>query len=648
MAFEYLKNTIQEIQFPTDAVHRSPYWILVTVPYDQRVTVSFSDVSKKETQVANTDVAVNPVKASRLLMLDNHCIKWSIQSSKNNHVHSASFTLVPPESVDMNGNSGVETAGQQTVFNKTYDIAPPDWVAFWAMEDKETYDRVRKLVMDGKPANDAHSGLKFVGRVSSFRSQTSISGNGVKTARYTMDCHGFREFDNTIYYNEMVFSSQLENPTKIINDIAKGINDFIIAIGDKGRMLVKTQTAIPALFHVLFDVDFAQNIIANTGLSNETKQIFGQLAVTPNKPYYVPERLSNILGVRAGKGQVAPVYSDIVYQYVGIEQYRRSAGLGGGASIRTVSFTGNEGYTADNRNPRRQTVSSFAEYWSDNLQKSNRFKLLYEYPKSNIDGQNQQLDDDLIKQTLHFDERSVWSILSTYLNDPVNEMFTTLKVNPDGRIMPSLICRQLPFSSLEFSKVTESEGERAITRFLELPRWKIGESLIVSFNVGMSDSLDVNYVRLEPLIPVESQTAQRAAANVFAPPTMDAAGISRNGLRIYHRQVSAADVPSATGATPTKFYQALMSDILMRQKYTVNGSLMCKGIQDPICVGDNLLLRDVLFHIEGIVHEGNIDPTGRKNFNTSIQLSHGIRLNEEKTDSATDYVPQDLKSANQE
>jgi hypothetical protein len=644
MAFEYLKNTVEESLFPTEATHRSPYWILITVPYDQRVTVSFSDVSNQKTQVAKADVAANPVKASRMLMLDNHCIKWSIQSNKSNHVHSASFTLVPPESLDQNGNLGVETKEQNTVFNKSYDIAPPDWVAFWAMEEKETYDRVRKLILEGKPANDAQSGLKFVGRVSSFRSQTSVSGNGVKTARYTMDCHGFREFDNTIYYNEMVFSSQLENPNKIINDIAKGINDFIVAIGDKGKMLVKTQTAIPALFHVLFDVDFTNNVIANTGLSDETKQIFGQLAVTPNKPYYVPEKLCNILGVRGGKSQVAPVYSDIVYQYIGIEQYRKSPTVSNSTIVRKLDFTGNEGYTEDTRNPRKQTVRSFADYWSDNLQKSARFKLMYEYPSVNTDGQNQQLDDDLIKQTLHFDERSVWSILSTYLNDPVNEMFTTLKVNPDGRIMPSLICRQLPFSSVEFSKAIEKEGARAITRFVELPRWKIGESLVVSFNVGLSDSLDVNYVRLEPLIPVESQTAQRAAANVFAPPTMDAAGISRNGLRIYHRQVSAADVPSATGATPTRFYQALMSDILMRQKYTVNGNLMCKGIQDPICIGDNLLLRDVLFHIEGIVHEGGIDPTGRKSFNTSIQLTHGIKLNEEKTDVAADYVPQDLKS----
>jgi hypothetical protein len=87
----------------------------------------------------------------------------------------------------------------------------------------------------------------------------------------------------------------------------------------------------------------------------------------------------------------------------------------------------------------------------------------------------------------------------------------------------------------------------------------------------------------------------------------------------------------------------MMADIMMRLKYTANGALVCKGIQEPIPVGDNLVVKDTLFHIENITHEGGIEVNGQKTFNTTFSLSHGIRFKEQEEFNNNDFIPGSLR-----
>src|SRR5690606_16750065 len=42
---------------------------------------------------------------------------------------------------------------------------------------------------------------------------------------------------------------------------------------------------------------------------------------------------------------------------------------------------------------------------------------------------------------------TMWSIIEQYLNPTVNEMYTALRINRDNAIGPSLVVREMPFST---------------------------------------------------------------------------------------------------------------------------------------------------------------------------------------------------------
>lgn len=642
MAFEgYIGSETDQLN-PSNKVHStSPYWVLIVIPFDKRFSLDMERVASHRSDVGLRSLDNHQMDTKPIIMLDNHCIQWSVEGSKSNFTHTASFTLVPPEVIDLQGNSGVPNlagtrvitlsrgeSGQEethsyephTKLSKGYNIAPSDWVMFWAMDNKEDYQEVKGKITQGRSANMAHLGLKFVGRVSSFRSTFSISESGAKINRYHMDCHGFREFDNTIYYNDLIYSTQTTNVSKIINDLAGSINGFIV--GDSSTSLVQTQYAVPRLFTLLFDVNFIGRVLAGTSMSPESKRVFSGLGVSPNRPYYVPKMVGTLLGL---KTKDVYTYCDIVSQYVGIQQYWKK----GKRNPVVTRKIGAYDYSSE-------FSGLGTDYWPDNLKytdDTDKVKNLYEYP--------QMINTQMFKQTIHFDGRSAWSILTTYLNDPVNELYTSMIVNPDGRIMPSLVCRQLPFTSK-----TYAEPQRFnLTRFVEVPRWVIDDSWIMHYDIGMSDSLDINFVKLEAMTTAADQTAARAELNAYAPPFVDSIDVSRNGVRMYNRNLSADISPAAGGPWQAEAWTSIMTDIMMRLKYTSSGSLSCRGIQAPIPIGDNLVLRDTLFHIEGLSHHGTIDSMGHKVWTTHFTLSHGVKLNQQRNDDmGANFIPQQLKN----
>lgn len=226
----------------------------------------------------------------------------------------------------------------------------------------------------------------------------------------------------------------------------------------------------------------------------------------------------------------------------------------------------------------------------------------------------------LLAQTIHFDSRSIWTILKTYVNEPINEMFTSIRANNGGYIFPTLICRQLPFTSDEFAA---QNNQNPVTKFSDLPEWFIPSEQVLAYDVGYSDSLDVNYVKLELMLALDDRSTSRVVQMYNVPPVVDSADIMRNGLRMFSTVSSAIGAEQKEGLESARFWTKLLADTMFRLKYQLNGNVSCKGIQKPISIGDNVIVNGARFHIEAITHDGSIDMMGRKRFNTSLSLSHG-------------------------
>jgi hypothetical protein len=279
-----------------------------------------------------------------------------------------------------------------------------------------------------------------------------------------------------------------------------------------------------------------------------------------------------------------------------------------------------------------------------------------------------------------WDNSSIWSILSQYLNPVVNEMYTCFRINQFGRIAPHVIVREVPLSTglynyltpeeikakpleskesanpdtnssklqpqqtddqpqldkgavldvaqykAEFKKTTETR-----TMYHDLPRWKIDESMLLSVNVSTSESKRINFVQVwgrshdsnlqgSDSVPAQMlQQQQILKGNFYA----DVADISRHGLRASITE-SAFDVYPLIGTFQSPNWARMRADWMFNGHLKLEGTITCVGIQDPICEGDNLEVRGMLYHIEGVSHSGNISGNGTKSFITTIQVSNGI------------------------
>jgi hypothetical protein len=597
MAFTYIKK-FSKNSVP-NVVHSDPYWILAVLPFKNRVTVDMAKISDLIPYASKE--GVDGMLTNPLVVLDNHCVSWTVNASKSSYVHSSSFTLVPPAVVNSNGELTNITQ---------YDIGPQDWVFFWAMDNKEDYERVKKNLYDytivGPPQsgykslNGVNDGLKFVGRVASFRMNGTMSSNGVLMHRYTINAHAFNELNNIIYFNPLVYENLSEDPNTVLADLGGAFGEFLKdTVG--GVSYITTQTAIPKLLRIFYNSSLASGLIGQSSIGKKQgNSLVSALNASPNTTFMIPHEVPKILGVNPQK---LTTYLDSLYVYVGTETHRTS---NPDVAVSTSSST------------------DFSGYWGkdDTIAPPNK-DTFYSFKRP--------LNSQIVVQVPHFDGRSVWSILSTYANTPVNEMYTTLRISPDNKVMPSFVCRKNPLVSEQFAS---SRSGTFYTRYTEIPRWKIESDGVMSYDIGLNDSLDVNYLLMQPSFsPLVEDDANEQLLDFSSrvPPFMDRLDIQRNGLRMKQNVLSALITPEdQEKLSKARAWSGMLADIMMRMKYSLNGTLTCKGIQEPIPVGDNVVFQNTLFHIEQVSHQGGIDMSGKKFFNTTLSLTFGLELKDNK------------------
>jgi len=563
----------------------SPYWVICVFPLGLPLSFSRSSMASVEQLPSHGAQLRGP-----RLIITGDCKQLTITNSKASHLKSLQATLL------------------QTSTNYLVEILPGDWVMAWIVnyEDKAVGNNgIVSRLRSGDPCNNFDDGLKFVGRVDNIEKMIDRGPDGQLTSKYALSANAFKEFDSSIFY-EYNFAEFAKNQVGTwLAKIGLNINELFRSTKN-GGIQDNVHVLIPSLFEILFGSGISPNINPGGTRLQAATGALGPSSTTNNKEapfaYLVPEEIGDALNKesRSKTGGVL-AFADIVELVFGVQQYSNT----------------NSG------------ISSYTMFLPDTQDSGGTSNNPHHYTGTPLLGAFMPLMPT-------FTNTPFWNVLEQFLNATVNEMYTCLRVNKDGYIVPQLIVRQIPFTTDIFAEQMASglpsnqsgplnQNQNVsipVTRFLSLPRWKMSPVLLSKVRVGRSDATRVNFVHVygqnsyNTGIPIVRQL-------VVNPPVRDDIDIQRSGLRPYIQTV-ACDAVNQVGKTPG-VWMDLVADRLIGSQFTLNGTMQSTGISAPICEGDNLEFDGVVYHIEGVVHQCAIDANGNRTFQTQLSLSNGMR-----------------------
>lgn len=504
------------------------------------------------------------------LILTQECISLNVSRSKSSHIKALSATL---------------KKGQKELLT---EILPGDWIFAWIVSHEDEGRKLLARIKKGEVCNKKEDGLKFVGRVGSLFKNLDTSSTHSIT--YSLSANGFREMESQLFYDPNLAEADL-----IRNDIETwmfkvGFNGLFIpllkSMFDDNVIEVLT-SYIELLLGKGAPDDQLNPTKGSPGFDQFPSATAGQTTGGKDSPpfaYVVPEMAGKWLGRKSRKeGSDILAYADILDVLVGVQKYE-----------------GNSMYP---------TVDS-------------------------VDGTVKKTGKPLMGAILAiqptFANKPLWGILHQFSNPSVNEIYTCLKANEKGDIVPTFVARQKPFSTdaliQDFTEGAApssaiSENDLPFTKFTDLPRWKIPRHIIRGYTIGRGEGSKCNLVEVWG-------DAAHVAANMSATeqivenhPLVDSIDIQRSGIYSY---IMTAEVTqgSQVGKVPGKFMQ-LIADWSMGNHLALQGQMSLVGIQSPICEGDNIEFDGIVFHIESLTHNCSING-GVKNFSTDLTLSNGM------------------------
>lgn len=580
-----------------DGPSTSPGWLVCVV----RVGIPLSYSRSKRASVDDGDKsAVAKVRGPNLLIASD-CVSLSVQGAKASHTKSLTAELI------------------QTDHNYLVEILPGDWVLAWMVSHQ---DQLTDLIAKVKkadpsdPCNTANSGLKFVGRVDSVRKRMRRdSQSGKRTSSVTVAATGFHALDTSFFYDPSLSEADLQN--SIGDWLAKmGVEISAVFQADiNDEQTANTRPMISAMIDILVGKGIGSGI--NGGLPSQVQSVTGA-GSTKEAPYSyaIPRAVGALLGnTHASKPGGVLSYADILHTLMGVQSYSQKSSNPADASIFLPDVQGGAGAGAAT---------------------SNRMYT------------GQELLGVYLPTGPSFANTPLWSILQQYLNPHINEMYTAMRVNLAGLIVPTVVVRQIPFTTNAFVTTSHHQRENTlfgpptqndvyptetvdvtnsinVTRFLDLPRWRLHGALVAGdVDLGRSDATRFNFVHLLGQNSVETPEGQVDNSYQLAenPPVRDDIDLQRSGLRPYLAQV-ACRVKSQIGQTP-RLWNDLIADRVIGSQYTLNGSLSAIGIQAPIAEGDNLEFDRIVYHIESIAHRCRVSQDGKRSFITTMTLSNGM------------------------
>ena len=454
-----------------------------------------------------------------------------------------------------------------TDINYETELAPGDFVFVnilnWESDARKVADKARAL----KPINTSQDGFKGFFKVQSVRKALITEpSTGVKSYAIKITGFAFTEFSNSIYFNPYLVTAPDQNPLLFASML--GI-DWANIQSDKG--LIKIQEVIKVLIQSFVGVGFS-----DTGKKPEAGLI------TTNTHFYMPPGVNKLLGLPALES------AKDAYNYLfGIQKYSSGAGQS----------------LAQGMNP-----SSIDSDATDD----DRFIFLDDH-----------VEGITVTKPEYWNQTKAWAILNQFVNAPLNEMYTCFRISPNGKILPTVILRQIPFTTDGFD-----EGDYTVTRFMNLPRWNIDPALVFSFDLGKDEVARINFVQYFGRSvngPAGYDISDEIAKNNYL---YDIDDVQRNGLRPYVVTSEFDRMPDTKEQSQFRApgWARIVGDALIGGHLKLSGTINSVGVVEPIPVGDNLQFDNVVYHIEQINHSCSIASNGVKTFRTSITVSNGMDI----------------------
>jgi hypothetical protein len=506
----------------------------------------------------------------RPLVVENDCIQVTVNSNKGVLTPSMSATLV------------------ETDVNYSTLVAPGDFCLVnmlnWEIDARNL--AIRANASNGGPINGPADGFKGIFKVQSVRKTiTTDPESGIKRVLIRIDGYAFTEFNNMIYYNP--YQNRDNQGT------AKDSLLFMTNIHGDYKQLINDNNACQTIIKFLI-----QSFIG-VGVSDRGQTSTSNGAViTANTHFYIPQMVGNFLGVTSAKA------AKDVYNYIfGIQLY---AGTGVAETNPAIVLNPTNLTTPNNRFyyttiPCGGEVFLKAEYWN---------------------------------------QTNAWSIINQYTNAPLNELYTCFRLSPpstgypQGKVMPTVVFRQIPFTTDFFGKADPFTLQANVTKFSSLPRWHISPSLVYSSDIGRDEAARINFVQyyVQPSASIGKPDAFIAAQTRSRNYVYDINDVQRSGLRPNVVSTNFEDLTLLKDEYVGRRWAYILGDALIGGHLKMNGTIECVGITYPIPVGDNLEFDDIVFHIEEVTHSCGIDPqNGTKSFRTTLRLSNGISVSNTNT-----------------
>lgn len=471
-------------------------------------------------------------------------------------------------SVSVSYSKGSHTPSMQAMLyagdiNYSTAVAPGDFVFVNMLNWDSEARRVGINASSSKPINRVEDGFKGFFKVQSVRRVLAVDpASGKKKIMFQVSAFGFTEFNNTLYFNPFLIGSEANNQFLFVTRISQIWEQYV---GKKGTFTVQN------ILRLLID-----STIGSGFKDNDFNQKKNGLELTQNTHFYIPDKVGALLGQPNAKA------AKDVYNYLfGIQEYVSGTNSGLSSGMNPVVKNREGRYILTPKECQGASLLK-PEYWN---------------------------------------QTAVWSILNQYTNSPINELFTTLRVDPDGAVMPTLVFRQIPFSSQSY--------QGTATRFLNIPRWRVDPNLLLDVNIGREEAARINFVQVFASVQQASDqtnqglVSQQIAAGNFVVDDLD---IRRSGLKPYIVTSNFDEIVTDKKASNAPQWAKLLADATFGSHLKLNGSIQVQGIVEPIAVGDNLELDGTVYHIEGVSHTCSVQPNGFRSFKTNIEMSHGIDL----------------------
>lgn len=481
----------------------------------------------------------------------------------------------------------------ETDVNYSTAVAPGDFVFVNMLNWEQDARRVAKTANGQTPGaiNGINDGFKGVYKVQSVRKTiVTDTATGTKRVLIRIDGYAFTEFNNMIYYNPYLNrdnqgtdKDSLLFVTNIHADYTKLINP---ATNPKCQDLIK----------------FLIQSFIGVGISDQGSTFAAGSPITANTQFYIPQLVGTLLGVSSAQS------AKDVYNYLfGLQLY----------SI----------------NPNQSLQQGMNPYNISSV--NNRFYYT-----------NIACGGTCLLKAEYWNQTNAWSILNQYANSPLNELYTCFRTSPSGHVMPTVVFRQIPFTTDFFGQADPFNVQANVTKFSTVPRWKISSALIFNSDIGRDEAARINFVQyyVQPpadLGKVDGFIAAQTATRNFV---YDVNDVTRSGLRPNIITTNFEDLTIYKNVYVGRQWANVVGDALMGGHLKMNGTVECVGLVQPIAVGDNLEYDDVVYHIEEVTHTCSINiQNGVKTFRTNLKLSNGVSVS--TTNSGIEYPEMQFTNA---